>query len=202
MLKLKPETKAIIWDFDGVILNSNEVRDLGFVEVLKQYNEADVKALLDFHKANGGLSRYVKFEYFFKQVLKVQYSQEDIQNLAKQFSLIMKELLTNKELLIQEILEFIQGNQSYPMHIVSGSDGEELRFLCKQLGIAQHFKSIDGSPTPKVINVKNLIEKYRYQASSLVLIGDSVNDYDAAKENDIPFCAYNNETINYLTNYH
>jgi phosphoglycolate phosphatase-like HAD superfamily hydrolase len=202
MLKLKPETRAIIWDFDGVILNSNEVRDLGFIEVLKEYNEAEVKALLDFHQANGGLSRYVKFEYFFKQVLKVHYSQEDIQNLAKQFSLIMKGLLTNKELLIQETLEFIQNNQSYSMHIVSGSDGEELRFLCKQLGVAQYFKSIDGSPTPKVINVKNLVEKYQYQASSLVLIGDSVNDYDAANDNHISFYAYNNKAIDHLTNYH
>jgi beta-phosphoglucomutase-like phosphatase (HAD superfamily) len=38
--------KIIFWDFDGVILNSNEVRDNGFETVLKDFPTEQVEQLL------------------------------------------------------------------------------------------------------------------------------------------------------------
>lgn len=202
MLKIKPNLEAIIWDFDGVLLDSNKVRDLGFKEVLKEYKPEDVAKLLDFHQANGGLSRYVKFEYFFAKVLQIDYSDDDIQRLAEAFSEIMKRLLTNKELLITETVNFIKAHfEQLPMHIVSGSDGQELRYLCNKLDLTKFFKSIDGSPTPKVENVKLVIEEFKYDPDNLVLVGDSINDYEAAVDSDILFFAYNNSSLEHLTSY-
>ena len=39
------------------------------------------------------------------------------------------------------------------------------------------------------------MESYDYLTSETVLIGDSVNDYDAAKESGISFYGYNNDSI-------
>lgn len=78
------------------------------------------------------------------------------------------------------------------MHIVSGSDQKELRFLCQELNVAKFFLSIHGSPTHKNDLVKNLINSHQYRIDELVLIGDSINDYEAAKINDIDFIGYNN----------
>jgi phosphoglycolate phosphatase-like HAD superfamily hydrolase len=202
MFKIKPNLEAIIWDFDGVILDSNLVRDQGFYEVLKAYKSEDVEELLKFHQANGGLSRYVKFKHFYGEILKVDYSDSDIQSLARSFSEIMKKLLTNKALLIKETLAFISANfEDTPMHIVSGSDGEELRFLCDELCITQFFKSIDGSPIPKTENVRVLIQSFKYESKNMVLVGDSINDFDATVDNNLQFFAYNNDEILHLTNY-
>ena len=60
--------KIIFWDFDGVILNSNKVRDSGFEIVLKDFPKNQVELLLNYHRQNGGLSRYVKFRYFFEVI--------------------------------------------------------------------------------------------------------------------------------------
>jgi len=60
---------AIFWDFDGVLINSNSIREMGFEKVLSDYPKEKVEALLQFHKANGGLSRYVKFRHFFENIL-------------------------------------------------------------------------------------------------------------------------------------
>ena len=61
----------------------------------------------------------------------------------------MKKELT-KKYLIAETVYYIKNNyKNINFHIVSGSDQNELRFLCVELGIAQYFKSIHGSPTPK-----------------------------------------------------
>jgi phosphoglycolate phosphatase-like HAD superfamily hydrolase len=129
--------KVVLWDFDGVLINSNAVRDLGFEKVLHEFKSEQVTALLDFHQANGGLSRYVKFRYFFEEVLGQEVAEEVILDYANRFSVIMKELLVNPSLLIDETLQFVKSNfNNYLMHIVSGSDGNELRYLCEKMKIS------------------------------------------------------------------
>ena len=188
--------KVILWDFDGVLMNSNAVRDIGFEKVLADYPAEQVTALMKYHKANGGLSRYVKFRYFFEVVRNESVSDEQIQELAKKFSSIMQEILFDKLLLINDSIEFVQQNFSkYKMHIVSGSDGVELRSLCKYLEIDKYFITIEGSPTIKNELVKHLLFKYKYNCEACVLVGDSVNDMEAARVNNISFAAYNNSAL-------
>ena len=69
------------------------------------------------------------------------------------------------------------------MHIVSGSDQEELRYLCGMLEIRYFFKSIHESSTLKKDLVKLIIENNGYYSSQCVLMVDLFNDYKAAKEN-------------------
>ena len=126
---MKPSNfSAILWDFDGVILNSNEVRTLGFQKVLNDFPEEQVQRLLKFHEQNGGLSRYVKFRYFYEEILKTSITRSQVNELAGRFSEIMLQLLTDKSLLIQSTLKFINKmhTTNKEMHIVSGADGKEL----------------------------------------------------------------------------
>lgn len=193
--------KVVFWDFDGVLIDSNSVRDLGFERVLAEFPKHQVDQLLAFHKANGGLSRYVKFRFFFEEIRKESISEDDILIWAERFSLIMKELLVNPKLLIEETLNFVKENQGkYIMHITSGSDQDELRFLCQSMGIDRFFNSIHGSPKPKKEWIKELIEKHDYRKEECVLIGDSYNDYEAAQQNSINFMAYNAINLKIYTN--
>lgn len=197
---------TIFWDFDGVLMNSNAVRDKGFELVLADYPKDQVKQLMDFHQANGGLSRYVKFRYFFEEVRGEEITNEEVQVWADKFSEIMLANLINEDLLIKETVDFVKANyQNYKMHIVSGSDGNELRKICKGVGIDQYFKSIEGSPTPKKKLVADILEKEKYSPRECVLIGDSINDYEAAEVNKITFFGYSNESLkliskNYIQN--
>lgn len=193
------DIKTIFWDFDGVLMDSNDLRDKGFLEVLGKYPNGQIKQLMDFHQANGGLSRYVKFRYFFEEVRDEEITDAEIQKWADKFSKIMLKLLINEELLIQENLIFVKENyQNYNMHIVSGSDGNELRKICKGVGIKRYFKTIEGSPTPKKQLIANILKKEHYRPSNCILIGDSINDYEAALKNKIFFMPYNNEKLNYI----
>ncbi|WP_282776968.1 HAD family hydrolase [Phaeodactylibacter xiamenensis] len=164
--------------------------------MLKEYLSDQIKALLDFHRNNGGLLRYVKFRYFFEDIRGEAVTEKDIQYWADQFSAIMKSLLINQDLLIEETTSFVKKyHNSYRMHIVSGSDQNELRYICKELGISNYFLSIHGSPTPKTALVKNLLEKHDYSLDETVLIGDSINDYEAASTNNVLFIGYNNPNL-------
>lgn len=190
---MNSKIETILWDFDGVILDSMSVRDWGFREIFKDYSEEQVSQLISFHNKNGGLSRYVKIRYFYENILGQTISKDQVLTYANAFSVLMKGQLINPQNLINDSVNFIKSNCSkYNFHIVSGSDEEELRFLCKELNLSAYFISINGSPTPKKELVDNLLKQYNYNIKTSCLIGDSINDYEAATENKIAFYGYNN----------
>jgi HAD superfamily hydrolase (TIGR01549 family) len=199
--------KNILFDFDGVILDSMPVRDYGFKEIFKDFDDNLVNKLLEYHNKNGGLSRYVKIKYFYNELLRQEILEKKIINYADNFSKIMKRELVDKRYLIADTLKFIKENyKRYNLHIVSGSDEKELRYLCKELGIDSFFQSINGSPAHKNNLVEDLLVINKYRESETILIGDSVNDYNAAKENNLDFYGFNNPNLinvskKYLDNY-
>lgn len=194
--------KTIFWDFDGVILDSMPIRNYGFTKIFEKFDKKLLDKLLEYHTFNGGLSRYVKIRYFYNTLLGSEVSDEKVKELADKFSNIMKAELTNKKYLIRETVEFIEKNyKNYNFHIVSGSDEKELNYLCNELGLTKYFKTIEGSPTPKNDLVKNILQKYSYNPKEAILIGDSINDFDAANINGIKFYGYNNEKLRGLDGY-
>lgn len=195
--------RNILFDFDGVIIDSMPVRNKGFEILFSEYPAAEVAGLMDYHRRNGGLSRYVKIRYFFEQIRGEKITEEQVMALAEKFSAIMRRELVNPALLDANTLAFIRSvYKDHPLHIVSGSDGNELRFLCEELKISQYFLSMEGSPTPKIKLVADLLTKYGYVAGETVLIGDSVNDYEAAKQNGITFWGYNNPELRHAGSFY
>ncbi|MEP4535156.1 MAG: HAD hydrolase-like protein [Cyclobacteriaceae bacterium] len=195
--------ETVFWDFDGVILNSMPIRNSGFKEVLRQYSDQHVMKLMDFHLENGGLSRYVKFRHFQTEILKKPVDEKQISDWSSQFSALMRTTLTNTNLLIKDSVSFIKREfMNRDFYIVSGSDGEELRFLAGQLGIDLFFKGIYGSPTPKQQLVEEILDKESVDRSKCCLIGDSKNDFEAAKFNGIDFIGYNNPNLKSIGDYY
>jgi HAD superfamily hydrolase (TIGR01549 family) len=188
--------KNLLFDFDGVILDSMPIRDRGFLEIFRDFPPDQVARLMAFHEANGGISRYVKIRWFHEQVLGKSITDAEVQRYADQFSEIMRRELTNRAYLITDTVEFLASHATrYRLHIVSGSDQNELRFLTRELGVADYFITIEGSPTPKPALVAGILTTYGYAPAETALVGDTFNDYDAARENGIGFYGYNNPDL-------
>lgn len=188
--------KTIFWDFDGVIMNSMPIRDRGFELIFCDFPKEQVDLLMEFHRSNGGLSRYVKIRHFFEEIRGEKIDEHEVVEWAQKFSDIMKENLVNPSLLIEETVEFIkEQHMKFDFHVVSGSDGKELNYLCEQMDLSKYFKSIHGSPTPKTELTANLIKEHAYDPQYSCLIGDSHNDHDAAVKNGLLFFGYNNPKL-------
>jgi phosphoglycolate phosphatase-like HAD superfamily hydrolase len=207
-MKTLHDFKIFFWDFDGVIINSDNIRIKGFKNSLEDYNSNDVNSLLIFHKNNGGLSRYVKFRFFFEKILNQPLNEEKFQKLLLKYSKFCQKNLMNKKLLISEVIQYIKENYNNKIfHIASGSDNQELNELCNGMEISSYFKSINGSPEPKKEIIKRIIKENNYLKKNICLIGDSINDYQAAAFNKIFFFGYNNlelkkiKNSNYLNNF-
>lgn len=184
--------KNIIFDFDGVILDSMPIRTEGFKKIFENYDNKKVEELISFHLINGGLSRFVKIKYFFEELLETSISEEEINFFADKYSKIMKEKLINEKYLIRETVDFIKNNNNIKMFIASGSEEKELRLINESLQLSKYFLGIFGSPKNKIDIVKSIIQDNKLNKNETILIGDSINDYDAAIKNDIRFFGYNN----------
>jgi len=197
--------KTILWDFDGVILDSMKIKGDGFVELFRGYDESYLLELKKYHYDNGGVSRFDKIRYFYNKIISENISEVYIIKLADKFAKIIESKLTNKNNLISETIKFIKNNyKKYNFHIVSGSEHQELNSLCDIFELTRYFKSIDGSPTKKDILVKNVLEKYNYKKVETILIGDAMTDYNASTKNGIEFYGYNNielKKFNYIDNF-
>lgn len=194
--------ETILWDFDGVILDSMKIKGDGFVELLKKYDSDKIRELESYHYSHGGVSRFEKIRYFFEEILSYKISEEKVGELAKKFGKIIEKNMYNRENLIEETIVFLKKNYTkYDFHIVSGAEHVELNFLCEYFDLAKYFLSINGSPTKKDCLVESVLEKYSYDRGKTILIGDSFTDYAAAKNNGIGFHGFNNENLKKYGNY-
>ncbi len=196
-------TQAIIFDFDGVVLDSEKIKDNGFRDLFTGFPAEAVDCLIAYHKDNGGLSRFVKIRYMFETILRQPVSDEIIMRYAAEFSDMMLRELTNPIYLIPETLDFIRKYyKKLPMHVASGTEQNELRTLVKELGLAEYFTYVYGSPADKTANVNTIISDGGYDRDRVILIGDSKNDMAAARDNGIIFCGYNNEKLMKVSDYY
>ncbi len=188
--------KNIIFDFDGVILDSVPVKTEAFRKLFEEFQSDKVEQLIEYHLLNGGKSRYIKIKYFFENILSKNISDNEIGALAQKYSELTKLELSKEKYIIQDTLEFIKQNyQKYNMHIASGADENDLQYICNSLELTQYFLSINGSPKVKSEIVKDILLENRYKQDETILIGDSVNDFEASNDNGIEFYGFNNKLL-------
>ena len=80
------EVKNIIFDFDGVILNSHKTKTEAFEKVFSKYGKSIGKKAKNYHLKNAGKSRYLKFKYILNYLLKYKSSKKIIEDLDREFS--------------------------------------------------------------------------------------------------------------------
>lgn len=178
--------KTILFDCDGVILDSNKIKSEAFFEVVKKYGEENALKLVEYNKENGGISRFEKINYFFQEILKVHVDSEVLQETVSSFGEIVKEKLLKSNLTdgFQEFIENLP--QDTIKIVVSGGLETELKEIFFYKGLVKYFDGIYGSPIAKNLIVENLIMNNQIEPSFL-LIGDSRIDYEVAKRYDMDF---------------
>lgn len=187
---------SIIFDFDGVIVDSEHLRVEGFRKVLTAEPPELVEKLIEYHLANGGISRYEKFRYYLQELKGELVDENQVSRWAADFSGLMLESMADPSILIDETVTFIQKIAScVPLNIVSGSDEKELNALVDSLGLRDYFGAVRGSPRPKTKSLGDVIREFEYRSDQSIYIGDSMPDCDAARENGTIFWGFNNPSL-------
>ena len=180
--------KTIIFDCDGVVLNSNQLKIQAYHQVAIQYgaSEAQAKALVDYHILLGGISRYTKFEYFLREILKRPVTDDAMQQLFDAFGSEVERLLSDCEIApgLQALREATPGVRWL---VVSGGDQLELGKIFRQRQIAQYFEAgIFGSPDDKDAIIARELASGNIITPALYL-GDSKYDHIASTNAGLDF---------------
>lgn len=184
MLKIN-NYQNYIFDCDGVILKSNEVKTNAFKFALNNYENDKVDKLIKYHQINGGISRYKKIEYFFKHIEK-NTEKPDLQKYINKFGLYSSKNLKKSELM-NGVLDFVKYiyQKDRKLFIVSGSEEKELKKIINYKKLSKYFSGIFGSPKDKYQLLKDLSSNIELDNS--VFFGDSEIDYNVSKLNNIDF---------------
>ena len=180
--------KTILFDCDGVILNSNQIKTESFRKAFNMYDLKLVEEFILFHKSNGGMSRYEKIRFFFKNLAPSNLNKynDNYENALERFSKICKESLLKAEV-AEGINIFRESTKQIKWLIVSGGDQIELRDIFLKKGINKYFNGgIFGSPDTKDVIIKRELANGNIVKPAL-FIGDSKLDHQSAKSNSIDF---------------
>lgn len=186
--------KVLIFDFDGVILESLDVKTKAFLKVYDEYPEcADI--ISKYHLQNGGVSRYDKFIYINKNILDIPINEANIEEMANTFSeAVFDEILRCP--FVEGALEFIKKySQISKLYIASGTPDDELKQIVEKRDISGYFEGIYGTPKTKAEIILDIIESECICNDDVCFIGDAITDYDGAQKAGVPFIArINGET--------
>ncbi len=189
----KKNVKAIIFDFDGVIAESVQVKTDAFSELYSSYGKNVVEKIIKHHEANGGISRFEKIKYYHKTFINIVLTEREIKALAERFS----ELVVNKVIeapYIPGSLEFIDRNyEKYKQFISTGTPTEEIKQILIAKKINHYFTGVFGSPEKKINHINQILSTYNLKSNEVIFIGDSNTDLEAAKKTNICFILVKNK---------
>ena len=182
------EYKTLVFDCDGVVLNSNQLKIQAYYDVAIKFGASEVQAqaLVDHHVRLGGISRYPKFEYFLREIMQQAVTEQAMQDLLESFTVEVKRLLTDCE--ISPYLADLRNNNMHAKWmIISGGDQLELRDIFQQRGIDKLFGGgIFGSPDNKDAILARELEAGNIVQPAL-FIGDSRYDHQASTNAGLDF---------------
>lgn len=177
----KQKLSAVVFDCDGVLIESNEIKTQAFGLTVAEYGQKAMDQLMDYHREHGGVSRYKKFEWFYCQVVKAPLSDEMMDRLCRRFTQLCINAVLDAPMVAgaKESLDLVSGR--LPMFIASGTPEKELQDILIQRGLAPYFKGIHGTPPEKQYLLERIISENRLDASEVLMVGDAATDLNAAQ---------------------
>jgi phosphoglycolate phosphatase-like HAD superfamily hydrolase len=183
---------ALIFDFDGVICDSVNIKTDAFLELYKGFNENILEEIKTFHLQNGGISRYEKIKYFEKYIVKRSQDDKKILELAEKFSTIVINKIIHANY-INGSIEFIERIKNhFKVFLCTATPKFEIDQIIIAKGINNIFDDVYGSPDNKYILFNKLLNDYKLKPDQLIYFGDSTSDFEVAENYGIDFIGITN----------
>jgi phosphoglycolate phosphatase-like HAD superfamily hydrolase len=182
------EYKTIVFDCDGVVLNSNKTKVQAYYAVAKKMGgtDAQAQALVDHHIAKGSFPRNGKIEYYLNHIVKQTITPELMQQYMHAFDEYLDTALMECEV-ASGLLELKSATPQARWMLLSGGDQAELRRVFPRRHLANLFEAgIFGGPDQK----EQVLAREKLNgniAMPALFVGDSKYDHQAASRAGLDF---------------
>jgi len=181
--------RAIVFDFDGVILESAEVKTEAFVELYAAYGPDIVDGVRAHHLANLGISRFKKFAWIAEHLLHEPLDQAGLDALGKRFAVLALAKVLSSPFVPGAEQALIELAPRYKLFVASGTPHDELAMIVERRGLGPYFVEVHGSPSGKPEIVHGIMARHGLSNDEIVFVGDGTSDHDAALATRVQFLA-------------
>ena len=187
--------KCIIFDFDGVMLNSVNIKGEAFYDLLKGTCSKLQKILENYHYVNLFISRYKKINFILNNYIK-----EELGNKKKYIDMVENIIFKKIKNLnffycVKSFLNNYYKNKLF--FISSSTHTRKLSKILTYTNISKFFIEAFGSLESEITHVNIFKKKYKLKNNNIFFIGVAINDYKASNNYILQFV----EAINKYENF-
>lgn len=179
--------RAIVFDFDGVLVESVEVKTNAFARLFAEEDSNTVERIVAYHLSNGGISRFEKFRAIYRDILQRPLSDKQFRALCDAYAkLVVDEVVAAPW--VEGAEEFLRVNgKRFALFVVSGTPEDELKEIIRRRGSEKFFQEVLGSPQTKDVLLRGIMQRYALDPMELLFVGDAESDWLAARQLEIRF---------------
>jgi phosphoglycolate phosphatase-like HAD superfamily hydrolase len=178
---------AILFDFDGTLVESLDVKIAAFASLYRSYGEDIERAALQHYREHSGVSRLKRIRHCHERILGRTPSDAEVNELGDLFGAMVEDKVVAAEWVpgAREFLEAERGVR--PLFIASATPQEELERIIEKRGMTHYFDSIFGSPPDKAEIIREIVASRHLEPEGVIMIGDGRADYESAITNGVRF---------------
>lgn len=175
-----------LFDCDGVILQSNEIKSQTMYQVALHFSDEKTALLFQqYHQDNAGFTRFKKFKYLFEVLLNRKSFEEDYQQALVMFSQMCMDKLIDFPLTKDTEKFLLQITDGSPKYIISAASEEDLQHILSEKGLDHLFTGIYGGPRTKTEIFSDVLACHPNLKP--IFFGDAKADYLVAEKYNVNF---------------
>jgi phosphoglycolate phosphatase-like HAD superfamily hydrolase len=179
--------RAIVFDCDGVILESTDIKTEAFRALFIKDQPDRVPEIIDYHVRHMGISRHVKFRHICARILGERCAPRRQDALAKEFARLVFDRVL-KCPVVRGAREFLRGQGGLRrLYVASGTPHEELELILRRRRLLGFFERAWGSPARKPDVIRRVLREGPFRKGETVFVGDAESDWRAARETGVHF---------------
>jgi HAD superfamily hydrolase (TIGR01549 family) len=128
-----------------------------------------------------------KFEYIYKNILKLPYTHKTLEKLAAEYS--EKNQLNIKDIPLVDGVEDFLASNTLPKFVASSSTKSEVEMALEHNSISKYFKKVYTYPLSKTEAIQDIKLRLGLNSEEIVFFGDAIADYEAAIKVGVQFIA-------------
>lgn len=173
--------KVAVFDFDGVIVNSNALKDEALFNLFDGNPQVPEDLVRDVHSHNVG----TRFDVLRDVFVRAGMPSGEIDGLVREYALRYDDLvqrgIANQGLAAgaKETLAALSSDRC--LYINSATAHDPLQKTVERLGIRPYFKEVYGMPPTKEENLRVILGREGIDPQEAVVIGDGEGDWRSAR---------------------